>query len=244
LYDFICTLEGRKRDVAVLKRIIERHLKSDGNKLLDVACGTGLEDRYLKKSFDVTGLDLNNGVLRIARKRNPDVTYLRGDMRDFRLNTTYDVITCFDAMCYLQTYEELRKTISNFHRHLKPGGLLIFYIDPVFLKEHHKQDTIIVSPETRNSKTVILFEVYHKYHNSIKGYTAFLIIEADHARFELDAFELLGFFEVRKIQKILENIGLRAHLYNTGDPVTFSLEKYDGRNSCPVFVCEKHLYIR
>ncbi|KPL14184.1 hypothetical protein AMJ74_03900 [candidate division WOR_3 bacterium SM1_77] len=241
LYDFICTPENRKRDVVVLKKIIKRHLKSNGKRLLDVACGTGLEDRYLKKGFGVTGLDLNNGVLRIARKRNPEVTYLRGDMRDFRLNVTYDVITCFDAMCCLQDYKELRKTLNNFHRHLNPGGLLIFYIDPVFLKEHNKQDTIIISRKTRNNKTIILSEVYHRHRNGIKGYAAYLIIEANRARFELDTFETLGFFEVRRIRKILKHMDLRAHLYNAGDTTTFSLEKYDGRNSFPVFACEKPL---
>lgn len=240
-YDFICTPENRKRDVVVLKKIIKRHLKSNGKRLLDVACGTGLEDRYLKKAFDVTGLDLNNGVLRIAHKRNPEVIYLRGDMRNFRLNSTYDIITCFDAMCYLQDYAELRKTLNNFHRHLNPGGLLIFYIDPIFLKEHNKQDTIIASRKTKNNKTIVLLEVYHKYRKKIQGYAAYVIIEANRARFELDTFETLGFFEVRRIRKILKHMDLRAHLYNAGDTITFSLEKYDGGNSFPVFACEKPL---
>ncbi|MCK4941737.1 class I SAM-dependent methyltransferase, partial [candidate division WOR-3 bacterium] len=91
--DFICTLENRRKDVLVLRKLIGRHLKSDGRKLLDVACGTGLEDKYLKKTFKVTGVDLNESVLQIARKRNPDVTYLSGDMQTFRLRSRYDVIT-------------------------------------------------------------------------------------------------------------------------------------------------------
>jgi len=243
LYDFICTPEDRKRDVVVLKKIIRRHLRSNGKSLLDVACGTGFEDKYLKRSFSVTGLDLNNGVLRIARKRNPEVTYLRYDMMNFRLNRTYDVITCFDAMCYLRGYQELRKTLKNFHRHLKPGGLLIFYIDPVFLKEHSKQDTIIVNRKTRNRKTIILFEVYHKYHDSVKGYAAYLIVEGDHASLKQDTFETLGFFGVRKIRQILNDLDFKAYLYDTGKPVTFSLRKYNRRSSCPVFACEKRFSV-
>jgi ubiquinone/menaquinone biosynthesis C-methylase UbiE len=239
LYDFICTPQNRKRDVAVLVKIIKCHLKSSGKQLLDVACGTGLEDRYLKKTFDVTGLDLSRDVLRIARKRNPEINYLHGDMRNFRLNVTYDVITCFDAMCYLQNYRELRRTLGNFYRHLKPGGLLIFYIDPVFLKEHHKQDTIIVNRKTRDKKTIVLLEVYHKYGRKIRGYAAYLIITANRARFEADALETFGFFEVERIKKILRSMGLRTYMYNTDDPVTFSLEKYDANKQCPVFVCEK-----
>ena len=241
LYDFICTPENRKRDVAVLKKIISRHLRSGGRELLDVACGTGFEDKYLKQYFDLTGLDLNSAVLRIARKRNPGITYLQDDMRTFRLDKTFDVITCFDAMCYLQNYRELRQTLANFHRHLKPGGLLIFYIDPVFLKEHHKQDTIIVNRKTKGKKTIILFEVYHKYAKKIKGYVAYLILEANRDRFEEDTFETLGFFEVKKIRKILNQLGLRVHLYETGVRTTFSLRRYDGSKQSPVFVCQRSL---
>ena len=104
LYDFICTPESRKKDMAALKKIISKHLKSGGKRLLDVACGTGLEDRYLKHDFDITGIDLNDGVLRIARRRNQDVEYLHGDMRRFKLDRKFDIIICFDAMCYLQNY--------------------------------------------------------------------------------------------------------------------------------------------
>jgi SAM-dependent methyltransferase len=239
LYDFICTPEDRKRDVVVLKKIIKRHLKSRGKALLDVACGTGLEDRYLKDHFDVTGLDLNKAVLRIARKRNPEITYLQDDMRTFRLDETFDVIICFDAMCYLQNHRELGQTLTNFHRHLKPGGLLIFYIDPVFLKEHHKQDTIIVNHKTKDKKTVILFEAYRKYGNKIQGYAAYLILEANHDRFEEDTFEKLGFFEVSKIRKILSRLSFRVHVYDTGMRTTFSLKRYRGTRQSPVFVCQK-----
>ena len=241
LYDFICTPENRRRDVVVLKKIIKRHLRSRGRELLDVACGTGLEDLYLKKDFDVTGLDLNRAVLRIARKRNPEITYLQGDMRTYRLDHTFDIITCFDAMCYLQNYQELRQTLTNFHRHLKPGGLLIFYIDPVFLKEHYKQDTFIVSHKTRDNRTVILFEAYRKHGKKIKGYAAYLILEANRHRFEEDTFETLGFFEVSEIQRILASLNFRTCSYDTGVRTTFSLRKYDGTKQSPVFVCQKKL---
>ncbi len=241
LYDFICTLEDRRKDVAVLGRLIKRHLRSKGKKLLDVACGTGLEDKYLKTSFDLTGIDLNNGVLRIARRRNPDVRYLQGDMKTFDLGTQFDVITCFDAMCYLRTYRDLRKTLSNFHDHLVPGGLLVFYVDGIFLREHYRKDTIVVNRKTRGNRTVILFEIYHKRRSRIEGHTVYATIDGKHTHFHLDTFDILGLFEVKRIRKILTDMGFKVHVYNSGDDVTFSLRKYDGRTQCPVFVCEKSL---
>ena len=239
LYDFICTIEDRKKDVAVLSKIIKRYLKSNGKTLLDVGCGTGLEDKYLKRSFELTGIDLNNGVLRIARRRNPDVRYLQDDMRIFDLGTQFDVITCFDAMCYLQNYRELRMTLVNFYNHLAPGGLLVFYVDGIFLREHHKQDTIVVNRKTRGNRTVILFELYHRKRKRIEGHTVYATIDGQHTHFHLDTFDILGFFEVKRIKKILTDIGFTVCLFNSGDNVTFSLRKYDGRTQCPVFVCKK-----
>ena len=239
LCDFICTSEDRKKDVAVLKRIIKRHKRNKGKTLLDVGCGTGIEDKYLKKDFKLTGIDLNRGMLRIARRRNPEVTYRQGDMRTFDLGVQFDVITCFDAMCYLQDHREIRTTLANFHHHLAPGGLLIFYIDGIFLREHHQQDTIVVNRKTKGRRTVILFEIYHRRGNRIEGHTVYATIEGQRTRFHLDTFDILGFFEVRKIRKILSEIGFRVNLYNTGTDVTFTLKKYTGGTECPVFVCEK-----
>lgn len=241
LCDFICTSEDRKKDVVVLKQVIERHLRSNGKTLLDVACGTGIEDKYLKQDFKLTGIDLNKGMLRIARRRNPDVRYLQADMRTFDLGTQFDIITCFDAMCYLQNNREMRMTLTNFHHHLMPGGLLIFYLDGIFLREHHQQDTIVVNRKTRGKKTVILFEIYHKRRSRIEGHTVYATIHGQRTRFYLDTFDTLGFFEARQIKKMLSDIGFKVYMYNSGDEVTFTLKTYDGRTQCPVFVCEKDI---
>ena len=164
-YDFICT--DRKKDAEVLKKLIKKHKKSKGNKLLDVACGPGLEDKYLKEDFKVTGIDLHSGILNFAKQRNPDIKYLIGDMRYFKLNETFDVITCFDAMCHLSNHKDLQTTLKNFYHHLNKGGVLIFYIDDHFLKEHFKEDKIVVNQKSKGTTKVILFEIYIRQGNKI-----------------------------------------------------------------------------
>jgi ubiquinone/menaquinone biosynthesis C-methylase UbiE len=237
--DFICTLENRSKDVQVLKEIIRKHLGSNGNRLLDVACGTGLEDRYLKKTYQVAGIDLHNAVLAIARKRNPDVNYMSSDMRTFRLKSRYDIITCFDAMCYLKNYTELRRTLINFRRHLVKGGLLIFYLDPVFLKEHHKQDTIVITKKRKKCTCLTLIEIYRKTGKNVEGNTVYIIQNAKGTRLETDRFETLGFFEVKRIRQMLRSLGFRVYLYSGGRDITFTLKGYTEHSPYPVFVCLK-----
>src|SRR3989338_3396987 len=124
-YDFICS--SREKDVENLLQLIARHKSTKGRKLLDIGCGTGLEDEHLKAHFHVRGLDFNKGVLEIAKKRNPDIPYTKGDMRTFKINDRFDIITCFDAMSHLQNYNDWKKALKNFYSHLEKGGLLIFY---------------------------------------------------------------------------------------------------------------------
>jgi len=89
-----------------LTAIIHQYRRSIGNRLLDVACGTGLHLSYLKHQFEVEGLDLDEQLLAIARQRNPEVPLHHTDMADFALGRTFDVVTClFSAIGYVKTLE-------------------------------------------------------------------------------------------------------------------------------------------
>jgi predicted TPR repeat methyltransferase len=72
-------------EVEKLTAFIRQYSRSTGNRLLDVACGTGLHLSYLKQHFQVEGLDLDEQLLAIARQRNPDVPLHQADMTDFDL---------------------------------------------------------------------------------------------------------------------------------------------------------------
>jgi oligopeptide/dipeptide ABC transporter ATP-binding protein len=74
-----------------LTAFVHQYGRSTGNRLLDVACGTGLHLSYLKQHFQVEGLDLDEQLLAIARQRNPKVPLHHADMTDFDLGRTFDV---------------------------------------------------------------------------------------------------------------------------------------------------------
>ena len=94
--------------------------------MLDVACGTGGHIKYLKSHYAVEGLDINDRMLQIARKKHPDIIFHRGDMVSFKLHNQFDAITClFSAIGHLKTKRKLGLAIRNMSQHLKPGGVLI-----------------------------------------------------------------------------------------------------------------------
>jgi len=114
-----------------LMACIREHRRSTGNRLLDVACDTGLHLSHLKAHFEVEGLDLDEAMLTIARQRNPSVAFHRADMTEFSLGRTFDIVTCLlSAIGYVKTLDEVRRAVQCMARHLAPGGLVI--IEPWF----------------------------------------------------------------------------------------------------------------
>ncbi|MBI5351149.1 MAG: class I SAM-dependent methyltransferase [Chloroflexi bacterium] len=114
-----------------LQKFIQKHNKSGGHKLLDVACGTGTHANLLNQYYHVEGLDLDSKMLSIARKKYPGIKFHHGDMLDFNLNRNFDVITClFSSIGYVRTKPNLAKAIRNMAGHLLPGGVLL--VEPWF----------------------------------------------------------------------------------------------------------------
>ena len=64
---------------------IRQYSRIEAKTLLDLGCGGGHNDWTLKKHFAVTGVDISENMLALARKLNPEVTYFHGDMRTARL---------------------------------------------------------------------------------------------------------------------------------------------------------------
>ena len=232
-YDFIC--EDRKHDVEILRKIIKKHKETKGKKLLDVACGTGLEDKYLKKYFDVTGTDLNKGVLKLAKKRNPKIRYKATDMRSFKFKEKFDIITCFDPMGYLLSIKNITRALKNFYRHLERGGVLIFYIDDY--KERIRDSDFLVTKKSKGKTHVTLIEDFHFYKNIGDGFLILVVREGKESMVFVDR-HVVGVFSIKELKRILSKIGFKTYLYETNTKTTFTTKKYKGKTS-PLFVCVK-----
>ena len=135
-YDALYEALGKdyRREAAKAHKLIQRHKRSEGNLLLDVACGTGTHSGYFSKYYEVAGLDLDPAMISIARKKYPKIRFHRGNMMDFDLGRQFDAIVClFSSIGYVRTKANLQKTVRNLDRHLVSGGVLL--IEPWFTPE-------------------------------------------------------------------------------------------------------------
>lgn len=113
-----------------LRALIEAH-NPDAKTLLDVACGTGKHLEHLQRHYQVEGLDLSAELLHVAHQRCPKVLLHEGNMINFRLDCTYDVVTClFSSIGYVKLVESLDNAIASMAFHLSSGGLLV--VEPWF----------------------------------------------------------------------------------------------------------------
>lgn len=156
-YDLIYGQKPYEGEAEWVHGRIQAHLRSDGNALLDVGCGSGNHLAHLRRHYRCDGVDLDAGLLAIARERYPDSTFHQGDMADFGLGGRYDALVClFSAIGYVKTVERLGQTMRTFARHLRPGGVAVVepWLAPdVFAVGHVRLDAP-ESPEVKVARMV------------------------------------------------------------------------------------------
>ncbi|HEX9388515.1 MAG TPA: class I SAM-dependent methyltransferase [Anaerolineales bacterium] len=135
-YDDIYSTMGKDyvAEANKLHEFIQKYKRTDGNDLLDVACGTGTHAGLLSKYYKVEGTDLNADMLKVARKKHPTIRFTQVDMKNFDLGRGFDVVICmFSAIGYMKTKTEFQKAIKSMSHHLPPGGVLL--VEPWFTPE-------------------------------------------------------------------------------------------------------------
>jgi len=196
-----------------------------------VGCGAGGHDFHFKEHFSVTGADISEGMLALAKKRNPEVTYVKGDMRSIDLNRKFDVVVIPDSIMYMNTLEDLKKTTKNAARHLKSGGILLVV---AHMKEDFRENNFVYSGEKENTH-ITVFENNHIVSDSTyKAVIIYLIRKEGELSIHYEV-HTLGLFPYDRWMAIFEECRLKIdeinldHLYDQ-----FLLE--DGEYKLKVFI--------
>lgn len=97
---------------------------------LDLACGSGvLCEKLHEAGISAMGMDLSEGMIKVARSRCADIPYEVADMLSFRPAKEFDLVTCTgDALNHILDFADLRRIFRNVHGYLAPGGHFIFDI--------------------------------------------------------------------------------------------------------------------
>jgi ubiquinone/menaquinone biosynthesis C-methylase UbiE len=215
-YDLVYRGKDYRKEAEGIIRLINKHKQSDGNDLLEVACGTGKHLQYLKAKFKCTGADINREMLKVARKRIPGVVFRQGNMINSRFGRKFDVITClFSSIGYVKTYANLRKTIRNFARHLKKGGVVI--IEPWFSKKQYRTGSVHLTAIYDNPEIKIARLSFARRKGDISIIDMhYLVAEKNKGVRHFTEQHQMGLFDVNKTLALMRKAGLKAEFIEPG----------------------------
>lgn len=131
LYDKVWGKYDYDRDVKFLDGLFRRN---GCRSVIDVGCGTGNHSvRLSKLGYAVTGIDISQSMLRIARKKSAKakVRFLHGDMRKLTKMTPksrkFDAAICLgQVFSHLMADKDVRTFLIELHKILRRNGLFVF----------------------------------------------------------------------------------------------------------------------
>lgn len=109
-------------------RLLETTDMNEGDRVLDVACGTGIVARRAASRVgprgSVAGVDINQGMLAVAEETaadiQPSIEWREGDATDLPFpDDEFDVVCCQQA---LQFFDDPVAGVEEMRRVLTPGG--------------------------------------------------------------------------------------------------------------------------
>ncbi len=112
---------------------------------LDIGCGTGGNMSFLKNyCVTVTGIDLSDDALALARNKHPGENFVKGDinkLRDLFAPASFSLISDFTVLYHSRIKSDLQ-TMRDIHHLLRPGGAFVLSETafPILCRAHDRID--------------------------------------------------------------------------------------------------------
>lgn len=170
---------------------------------LDLACGTGVLCEILyAQGIDASGMDFSEGMIEIAKQRNPEIFYEVADMITYRPEKYFDLVTCTgDALNHIMDLNDVAQIFQNVYSYLNEGGYFIF--DILSEKEVPMEEPIDLD---FNDEVKAQFMVTHDEEGHIHLRTK--VFENEAQQFEEDIKETVH--DEKEICLLLQKCGFRV----------------------------------
>ena len=162
LWPLLSPPEHYEAEAAVLIGWIERYVQRDGDarlSVLELGAGGGHTLVYLADRFDCTAVDLSEPMLENCKRLVPRAETVVGDMRTVRLGRQFDAVFIHDAIDYMLSEDNVRKTLATAAAHLRPGGLCV--VAPTYTRENFIDGDVADDGTTTDSEELTYFTFVH-----------------------------------------------------------------------------------
>ena len=144
---------GIVRNEEIITAILDNSGIKKGIRLLDVACGTGVlfPDYYNRQVASVTGIDISEKMVEIAKKKFPETEIICADAEEVRFEKPFDAVMIYNAFPHFPNPEKLIKAMAE---NLKTGGILsvAHSMSREALEKHHSgraKNVSVILPEAQ-----------------------------------------------------------------------------------------------
>lgn len=102
------------RNDEIINLILDKSSIKKGTRVLDVASGTGvLFEDYLKREVSsLTGIDISEEMLKIAREKFSGINVICADAEEYKFSEKYDVIMIYNAFPHFPNPVKLFRNLS------------------------------------------------------------------------------------------------------------------------------------
>jgi SAM-dependent methyltransferase len=212
-----------------IKKVIRKFSTIPVKTLLNLGCGGGHVDWVLKKYFTITGVDISDKILQLAQQLNPEVTYLKGDMRHTKLHTKFDAVLIHDSINYMLTEKDLQAAFTTGYNHLQSGGVFV-----TFAEEHGRIEQNKIHYTICKKGTIEITFIEHYFDpnpkdTTFEGTFIYLIRKNKKLQIHTDR-HLCGIFNLKTWRVLLDKVGFTVKRVNNTDAVS------DKGKTIPTFV--------
>ncbi len=145
------TLKGiNEWDKKVVEFIIRVLGCREGDRLLDLGCGSGEHTRLLaQRGIKCTGIDIASSLIRYAKNKAKEqrlrVEYIVDDMRKIDYENEFDFSIMISGTFGFFGDEENLKLLQKISKALKPGGKLFFDIKNIQRKQRYGKSWMAIN---------------------------------------------------------------------------------------------------
>ena len=239
LYDKLYSYKDYSKETDFVKDIyFSNSIKNQPNrpKLIDLACGTGSHLQHFESWADTTGLDINRGMLSIAKQKCPTSKIISGDITHLeRLHMYYnqfDIVTClFSSIQYIIDSNKLLEAFKQINKLLTSTGIIV--LDLRYTSENWVNGHTITSTYKDSEYEIAMFGESYLEGVIAKWQPAIFWKNANEMNFTVDDVHTIRVYSVSEIESLLKQAGFKVKIYSN-----FNKIKYRNVN-CPVFLGEK-----
>ena len=115
-----------------------------GSNILDIGCGPGIPitKESVDRGFDVTGIDISDKMIELAKKNIPKAAFEKISMTDISFNDKFDGIVSSYSMLLLDP-ENFRKASWKIMDALKGGGYFLLSLNEPTPEGHKEEENFI-----------------------------------------------------------------------------------------------------